>query len=244
MYKGKKTIAVITARGGSKGLPGKNVRLLAGKPLIAWPIEQALASKYVDEVMVTTDDQQIARVAERYGAQVPFMRPKKLASAKATSMAVVLHALGHYQARGEEFDFVVLLEPTSPLREVRDIDETIKMLVDNKVGGTAVLSVCQVEATHPAFDVKINKQGSLRPYQGVPQKAVRRQDLSKLYFFEGSIYASSVKELFKKQTFNHAKTLAYVVPRWKSLEVDELVDLVCAEAIIKNLKAIKRGQHE
>jgi len=122
MYKGKKILALIPARGGSKGLPGKNIKPLLGKPLIAWTIEQAKASKYVDRVVVSTDDDEIAEVAIRYGAEVPFLRPKELARDDSPTIDAILHALDFFSDKGERFDLLALLEPTSPLRDSEDID--------------------------------------------------------------------------------------------------------------------------
>jgi len=239
MYKGKKIIGVIPARGGSKGLPGKNIRPLFGKPLIAWTIDAAKKSKYLDRVIISTDDSKIAKVAKKFGAQVPFMRPKALASDTAKSIDVMLHALDHFKAEGIEYDYLIMLEPTSPLRETEDIDGSIKKLIDNKSGAASIVGVSKVEAAHPVFDVTITGKGFIKPYAGDFSKAVRRQDISDLYFFEGTVYVSKASELYKRKGFYHDKTLPYIVPRWKSLEVDDILDMVCAEAILKNKNIIK-----
>ena len=237
-------LGLIPARGGSKGLPGKNIRPLCGKPLIGWTIAQALASRYIDKVVVSTDDKNIMAVARFFKAEVPFLRPKKLATDKARSIDVIAHAINFYKAKRMDFDYLILLEPTSPLREVRDIDRVIEMLINNKVGAVSMMSVSRVEATHPAYDVKINGKGLLVPYGNVFTKAVRRQDLEALYFFEGTIYLSEIEALLKKRAFYHERTLAYVVPRWKAFEIDELMDLYCVEAVMKRLKEIKRSQKD
>lgn len=240
MYKGKRILGLIPARSGSKGLVWKNIRPLFGKPLIAWTIEAALKSKYLDKIIVSTDAPKIAKISKKFGAGVPFIRPKKLASDRAKSIDVILHALRFYQRDAQEFDYLILLEPTSPLREAVDIDKSIELLVNNTQGAVSIAGVSKVIAAHPAFDVMINDKGLLVPYERNFAKAGRRQDLSKLYFLEGSIYASQVNELFKRRTFFHKRTLGYIVPKWKSLEVDDFMDLVCIEAIMKNLRKIKR----
>ena len=125
MLNGKTFLAIIPARGESKRLPRKNIMELAGKPLIAWTIEAALNSQFIDEVVVTTDNQEIAIVAQQYGANIPFLRPNKLASDTATTFDVVRHAIGHYRENGKIFDFIILLQPTSPLRTKDHIDEAI-----------------------------------------------------------------------------------------------------------------------
>lgn len=242
MYKKKRILGVVPARGGSKGLPGKNIRSLNGKPLIAWTIQAGLKSKYLDKVIVSTDSPKIAAVAEKWGALVPFLRPKILSTDKAKSIDVLFHALQFLKERGDEYDYIIMLEPTSPLREVGDIDRSIEMLMRNKVGAVSIVGVSQVEAAHPAFDVTIDQHGLISPYLGDFKKAGRRQDLSALYFFEGTVYVSLVPELLKRKSFYHDKTLSYVVPRWKSLEIDDLIDLLCAETILKNLKKIKEAE--
>ena len=240
MYKGKKIAALIPARGGSKGLPGKNIRPLLGKPLICWTIEQALSSKYLDRVIVSTDDKAIAGISKRAGAEVPFMRPRRLASDKAKSIDAIIHAVEFLRGNGSEFDYLMLLEPASPLREVSDIDNAVKLLIDNKVKASSIVSVSKVEAAHPAFDVMINKKGFIIPYGSGGMKAKRRQDITELYFFEGTIYMSEIKELFRRKGFYHNRTIAYVVPKWKAPEIDDISDLIYAEAILKNIARIKR----
>lgn len=239
MYREKKIIAVIPARGGSKGLPYKNVLNLLGKPVISWTIDSARKSKYLDKLIVSTDDQAIAKISRKYGADVPFIRPKKLSNDRAASVDVILHALQYLQKYYENFDYIVLLEPTSPLREFNDIDKAIENLLNNKIGASSLVSVCRVESTHPFFDVLINKKGFIAPYMGKFIGNCRRQDIADLYFFEGTIYISEINELFKRRSFYHGRTIPYIVPRWKSLEIDEILDLICAEAILKNKKKIK-----
>jgi len=244
MYKNKRVLGLITARGGSKGLPGKNIMPLAGKPVIAWTIEAALKSKYLDDLVLSTDDKRIAVAGRKYGAEVPFLRPKYLATDRSTSMEVVLHALSWLQQNGREYDYLVLLEPTSPLRESGDIDKAISILAENKVGAVSIVGVSRVEAAHPVFDVKLNKKGLLVPYVGSFKAAGRRQDITELYFFEGTVYVSEVEALKKRKSFYHEKTLPYIVPRWKSIEIDNIGDLICAEAMLKNIKVLKGCQNE
>jgi CMP-N-acetylneuraminic acid synthetase len=124
-----KIIAIIPARGGSKGLPRKNIKLLLGKPLVAWTIEQAKNSKYVNKVVVSTEDKEIAEISRGYGAEVPFLRPKELARDDSPTIDAILHALNWFEESGEYFDIVVLLEPTSPLRDVEDKDKCVEILV-------------------------------------------------------------------------------------------------------------------
>ena len=229
-------ITIIPARGGSKGLPRKNIRLLAGKPLIAWTIEQAKNSKYIDNIVVSTEDEEIAENSKKYGAEVPFLRPKELARDDTPTIDVIMHAINWFEERGEYFDIVVLLEPTSPLRDIEDIDKCVEILIGNPKA-KAIISVAQLESSHPEFNVVINEEGFIRKTDGTTNfKVLRRQDLEDIYFFEGSIYISEVGVLKQKRTFYHESTLAYVVPKYKSLEVDELCDFICIEALMKAKK--------
>ena len=241
MYKRQKILGLVTARGGSKGLPQKNVLPLLGKPLIGWTIEAGLKSRYIDQLIVSTDSRQIAKVSKGLGAQVPFLRPGHLASDTAKSIDVVLHALDYLNVRGQVFDYVALLEPTSPLRETEDIDRAIRTLIDNPYGALSIVGVSRVTATHPAFDVRINRRGFLTPYLK-SFKNLRRQDLDQLYFLEGTVYVSSVAALKERKAFYHDRTLAYIVPKWKSLEVDDFVDFICIEPILSHREEVrKRG---
>jgi len=132
MYKNKRILALIPARGGSKGLPGKNTLSFHGKPLIAHSISQAFESKYLDKVMVSTDSEKIASVSQKYGAFVPFLRPKSLANSKSNMTDVVIHALNYLSRKGEDYDMVLLLQPTSPLRISEDIDKAIELFFEKK----------------------------------------------------------------------------------------------------------------
>ena len=184
MYNNKKILAIIPARGGSKGLPNKNIKPLCGKPLIGWSIEQAGGSAYIDEIFVSTDSAEIASVAESFGIEVPFLRPAELATDTSPSSEFVLHTIDYYRSQGQEFDYILLLEPTSPLRDVADINTAIEQLLNHKTA-KSIVGVSKVEATHPAFLVNLSKEGLLEPYLG-EMKALRRQELNDLYFFEGS----------------------------------------------------------
>lgn len=231
MIDGKKVLALIPARSGSKGLPGKNIMMIAGKPLIVWSIEQARASAFVDDVVVSTDSREIVDIAIAAGARLPFLRPALLATDRASSIDVVLHALDELAERGLEFDVVILLEPTSPLRETGDIDGALSRLVSVS-GAESVVGVAIVEAMHPGFLFRKQDNEFLVSYTGAPPNALRRQDLETLFFIEGSVYASFVGALRQRRTFYHEKTLGWRVDRYKSIEIDELPDLIAAEALL------------
>lgn len=234
MYKGKKILALIPARGGSKGLLRKNIRPLLEKPLIAWSIEQALASKYVDKVIVSTDDEEIAEISKNYGAEVPFLRPNELATDESPTIDTILHVINWLEERGKKFDYLALLEPTSPLRDTQDIDYCLNILIDN-TKAKSIVSICKLESANPEFNVMVDEKGFIKKAfdETTNFKVLRRQELVDIFFFEGTIYISKVETLKEKGTFYHDETLAYIVPRWKSFEVDEEFDLICIEAIMK-----------
>ena len=199
MINGKSVLAIIPARGGSKGLPGKNILPLAGKPLIAWSIEAAFGSKILDKCIVSTDNNEIAKVAKKYGCEVPFIRPERLATDESTTMDVLEHSIRFFNEQSIEFDYIVLLEPTSPLRDSNDIDTAIKLLNENRKQADSIVGVSKVESTHPVFDVRINNDGLIYPYVGGAFKMFRRQDIEELYFFEGSVYVSDIQILLKEK---------------------------------------------
>ena len=230
MLRNLKILAVVPARGGSKGLPGKNTMPVAGKPLIAWSIEQARASRLIDDVVVSTDREEIAQVARSHGAKVPFLRPAELATDTASSIDVVMHMLDRLAAGGERFDIVVLIEPTSPLRETSDIDGALERLVATP-GAESIVGVAGVEAVHPAFLFR-EHDGFLNSYTGMSASGVRRQDLETLLFIEGSVYAAYTESLRARGSFYHDRTIGWRVPRYKALEIDEMPDLIACEALL------------
>lgn len=237
MINSKRVLAIVPARSGSKGLKGKNIKELCQKPLIAWPIEAAKSSKYIDKIIVSTDSAIIADVASKYGAQVPFIRPVSLAQDESTSIDVVEHALAFLKNANDHYDYLVLLEATSPLTDGHDIDSALEQLLNNKSEAKAIVGVTEVVDSHPAFCVELNEKGCITPYQKKYQ-SLRRQELSLLYRFEGSLYISEIETLLEKKAFYHDKTLPYIVPKWKSFEIDDITDFICVEAIMKNLALI------
>ena len=230
MIDGKRVLSVVTARGGSKGLPGKNMRQFGGKPLITWSIEQGLACDLVDSVVVSTDSPAIADVAARCGARVPFLRPAHLAGDTASNIDVLLHAIDHLESLGERYEYVVLLEPTSPLRDVSDISGALTLLADG--AAESVVGVARAESAHPAFLMRI-EDGLLQPMSGSQPTGLRRQELTEEYFYiEGSVYASRVSSLRARKSFYHERTSPWIVDRYKAIEIDELSDFVAAQALL------------
>ena len=231
-----RVLGLITARGGSKGLPGKNIRPLCGKPLIEWSISAAKGASCIDRIVVSTDDAAIAEVAQRAGAEVPFKRPSELATDSASSVDVVIHAIDMLAKTELIFDIVVLLEPTSPLRESFDIDEAVERLI--RTGAGSVVSVCRAVSAHPAFMFSQDKKGRLRPYLNQQPTGLRRQDLDPIFFLDGTLYVSRVDVLRNKRSFYHEDTMAFEVPKWKSLEIDDVDDFIMVEALMAKRGAV------
>ncbi|HOE16852.1 MAG TPA: acylneuraminate cytidylyltransferase family protein [Syntrophorhabdaceae bacterium] len=236
MYKGRRILAVITARGGSKGLPGKNIKPLLGKPLIVWTIEKALESDYIDRVVVSTDSGDIAAIAKGHGAEVPFKRPKRLSGDRVGSYDVVAHAIEYLARKGDVFDYVALLEPTSPLRKKGDIDRAIMKLVDDEKRADSLVSFGQVTLEHPAVIKKLSSGGFMVPYVKNPEKATGRQGYSPVYFPYGVIYITKISSFYRYQGFYQPRTIPYFVERWQCYEVDDMYDLMAIETILSYRK--------
>ena len=219
----KRLLAVIPARGGSKRLPRKNILDLAGKPLIAWTIEAALGSKYIDRVVVSTDDGEIADISKQFGADVPFIRPIELASDEATSIDVVLHSLKELEMQKDHYDFIVLLQPTSPLRTTEHIDKAIEQLIERD--DDAVISVCKAEH-HPLW---CNELGDDKDMSGFLREEIvnkRSQELPDYYRLNGAIYLCDVERLKSKMTFFlNEKISAYIMKQDVSVDIDMRSDL-------------------
>ncbi len=231
----KKILCIIPARKGSKGLKSKNIKKLNNIPLVAWSILAAKKSKLIKEIIVSTDSIKISKIARKYGANIPFIRPKKFATDKASTFSVLKHAINFYSKNKINFDYILLLEPTSPLRNYKDIDFCINKVIKNNID--TMVSVTKVIDQHPSFLYSINKKNILKPYIKKPQKLyIRRQDITPLYYLEGSIYISKISTLLRKKTFYHEKTQAFMVEKWRSLEIDDIDDFKLAEFYMKNFK--------
>lgn len=220
-----KTLALITARGGSKGIPGKNIRPLAGKPLIAWTIEAALASSLRADVVVSTDDEEIAAVARHCGARVPFMRPAALAADNSPGLDAVLHALEQLPA----YTSVLLLQPTSPLRTASDIDACLSLARERRAVSVVAVTECQ---THPSWCYSLS--GDRRLVSIVPgEPPARRQDLAPAYVFNGALYFADAAWLARARRLVSAESLAYVMPAERSVDIDTMLDWRMAELLLQ-----------
>lgn len=236
MYRNYTVIAVICARGGSKGVPRKNIRLLGGKPLIAYTMEQAKKLSYVDRIVISTDDEEIKSIGKKNGIEVPFLRPKGLATDEVSVIPAIIHAVQTAEDYWKEkYDIVVNLSPTGPLRTVRDIESTLKMLIDTP-GTDAVFSVSKSH-DNPYFNMVETDD---RRYFNISKKSkksiARRQDVPEVYAMNGSIYGIWKRVLFAEKSFFTKKTRVYVMPRERSIDIDSNIDFELAEFFMRNQK--------
>ncbi len=215
-------LAIIPARGGSKGLPHKNIINAAGKPLIAWTIEAALHSKLITRAVVTSDDAEILKTAERYGIET-IQRPQELALDTTATEPVLLHAIDLIEAAGEKYNYLVLLQPTSPARNALDVDCAVQMLLDKHA--SSLISV--YEPDHSPFNaLRLNEKGSLVGIINNKPPSKRRQDLPKAYMPNGAIYIVNIFE-FKKHNFLLTDNcIPFVMPVDKSIDIDTAQDLL------------------
>jgi CMP-N-acetylneuraminic acid synthetase len=234
MIQGRAILAIIPARGGSKGLPKKNIRLMCGKPLISWTIEQANASRYLDTIFVSTDSEEIATIARQYGAVIPFMRPAELARDDSPTADAVVHAIHRFSQEGRQFDYIVLLEPTSPLRKPADIDNAIELIIDTP-DADCLVSVGEVHMEHPLIVKRIQGNGFLTPYMPDTRQIHQRQQADQAYFPYGVVYISKVPAFLKNRTFYSERTVPYLIDRWQNYEIDDEIDFLIIEQLA-NLK--------
>ena len=232
MIKGGKLLALITARGASKRLPKKNILKLANKPLIAWTIEASLKSHYIDEVIVSTDDVEIAEISRSYGADVPFIRPPELATENASSIDVLKHAVLTIKNLDRHFDYLILLQPTSPLRKATHINEAIQMYVDKKA--KVVISVCEV--SHPIeWAGLLPDDLSMDDFFLQELHGKRSQDLPQRYRLNGAIFIINIHEFLKHNSIMLKEgSYGFIMDREDSVDIDNHIDFKFAEFLIHN----------
>lgn len=226
-----RTLALIPARGGSRRLPGKNLAVLAGRPLVCWTIDAALAAQSVDDVVVSTDDPEIAEVATAAGAEVPFLRPKDIADDHSSTEEVIRHALQTLAEDGRVWDLLVLLQPTSPLRISADIDDAVTLFRERQA--SAVISVCPSDHP-PEWCNPLPSNGSLDGFLRPDVVGKRSQDLPTSYRLNGAVYVYPCPAILDGAIAPFAReSYAYVMPRERSIDIDEPIDLLIAEAILQ-----------
>jgi len=232
-----RAVGIIPARGGSKGVPGKNIRLLRGKPLLTYTIDAALRSR-LDRTIVSTENKKIAAMAGKYGAEVPFLRPKELATDEASSLSVLLHAL-HYLEKEEQYrpDIVAFLQPTSPFRTHEHISAGLKLLLAS--GVDSVVGVCDVEAdSHPYFVYKRDEEGNLKEFVKLKDKPLRRQELPKFFRISDGLIITRRRYFDKvdksSPCFNPKSMKGLVMDRISSIGIDNEFDFLLAEFVVKS----------
>jgi len=225
---GKTILAIVPARGGSKRLPRKNILSLAGKPLILWSIKSGNKSKYIDKLVVSSEDAEILEVSKKSGVQ-PIVRPKELATDEASSFSAVKHVVENID---ETFDFIILLQPTSPLRNEIHIDEALEFLVQK--GADAVISVCEMEHS-PLWSNTLPEDKSMGGFLKDDIKGIRSQDLPKYYRINGAIYICKTDRLMNEKTFFIDDNIfAYKMNRISSVDIDVKEDFLLAESFMNN----------
>lgn len=235
-----RVLGIIIARGGSKGLPRKNIRLLAGKPLIAYTIEAAQKARRLDRCVLSTEDEEIAEVARQWGAEVPFMRPPELARDDTLAFPVLRHAMRWLEEReGYIPDYVLCLQPTTPLRTAEDIDKSIEIAIEKDAD--AVVGYARAKQ-HPHWMKRITEDGRLVEFLPMERAYLRRQGVPELYHVSGSIYLAKRSLLLAKDSFYTDKTYAYVVPQERAIDIDTIWDLRLAELMLSELTAVASGQ--
>ena len=231
MFDEKKILAVIPARGGSKGVPRKNIRELGGKPLIAWTIDAAKKSEYIDRLILSSEDEEIISVARECGCEVPFVRPDELATDDSPGIAPLLHAVTTLE---EQYDYLILLQPTSPFRSVEDIDGAIRRCIENKA--ESCVSVTESEK-HPAWMFYLTEGNKLTSVLEAEVNATHRQQLEPVYALNGAVYVVNIPILLKEEKLVlQDSTLAYVMPPVRSMDIDSLFDFTICELIAKRIE--------
>ncbi|MDK2901694.1 MAG: CMP-N,N-diacetyllegionaminic acid synthase [Thermosediminibacterales bacterium] len=231
MYKNKKFLAIIPARSGSEGIKDKNIKELNGKPMIAYTIEAAIKSYIFDDIVVSTDSEKYAQISRKYGARVPFLRPDNLATDDASSKDVIEHVLKRLLKEGKKFDYFALLQPTSPLRNKNDIIEAVDLLFLKNAN--AVISVCETDHS-PLWTNTLCENLQIDNFIKKEVRNSRRQDLPKYYRLNGAIYIAQTDYFLKYKDWFKEKSYAYIMPKERSIDVDNILDFRLAEIILQN----------
>lgn len=231
-----RVLGLIPARGGSKRLPGKNLKPLCGKPLIAWTIDAALAARSLTQVVVSTDDPAIAGAARDHGAEVPFLRPAELASDTADGLSVTRHAVQVLADAGTNFDYVMVLQPTSPLRSAADIDAAIALAVERDADN--IVSVCPTDHP-PEWSNALPADNNLKDFYRPGVRGIRSQDLPVSYRLNGALYLHRTAPLLAGQAPDtRVASYAYIMPRERSVDIDTAMDFAIASLFAE---AAQRG---
>jgi len=228
----KYILGIIPARAGSKSIPGKNIFPLNGRPLISYTIEAGISSELITDLIVSTDSAEIKNVSEKLGATVPFIRPEALASDSALAIPTIQHAVDTYEEIvGYKYDYIVMLQPTAPLRKFFDIDNALNKLIDADADG--IISIVDVDNYHPE-KMKVIKGDYLFDLNKSSKENTPRQELPKIYIVNGAIYATKRDVFMERNTFKGEKCLHYIMPVERSVNIDNYSDLIVAEYLLKH----------
>jgi CMP-N-acetylneuraminic acid synthetase len=227
-----KVLGIVPARGGSKGIPRKNITPLLGKPLLAYTAESALAARRLSRIILSTDDEEIARVGLEFHLEVPFLRSPELAGDETSTIPVLQDVVRRLEAEGESYDAVLVLQPTNPLRLPEDIDGSIALL--EQTGAESVISFVEVGDNHPARMKFITPEGKvLDPPFAEQVEGQRRQDLPKLYLRDGSIYLTRRQVLMEQNSVKGRDCRAWIIPQERACNIDTPFDLFIAEQLLR-----------
>lgn len=228
--KRKKILGIIPARGGSKGVPCKNIRVVAGKPLIAWTIKEAKKSEHIEQLIVSSEDDEIIAVAKEFGCEAPFVRPMELAQDETPGIEPIKHAINFYLNNGVYFDYIICLQCTSPLRTVSDIDGAIELCL--KSNADSVVSVCEAEHS-PYWMKKVDERGCIANFIDDGMKYARRQDLPKVYRINGAFYMATPELIMKTNNWYSKETRAFIMDNMHSIDIDSELDFIVVETVLK-----------
>lgn len=231
MYKGKSFLAIIPARSGSKGLLDKNIKELNNKPLMAYTIEAAVKSDIFDEIILSTDSNKYAEIGRKYGATVPFLREENLARDNASTKDVIIHVINKLEKIGKRYDYFVLLQPTTPLRNENHIKESVDTLIENNAN--SVVSICELEHSS-GINVKLNENSRL-DFVFRDLKNIRRQDFQKEYRINGGIYICKTEIYLQYESFYMKGSFPYIMDKKSSVDIDDIDDFMYAEYLINKV---------
>lgn len=236
MYKTKKILAIIPARKGSKRIPFKNIKLLNKKPLVYYTIKTALKCHFIDKVIVSTDNKKIAKIAKKYGAKVPFLRPKKISKDKSSDNLVINHCLSFLKKKNEEYDYILYLKPTAPLRKKEDIINAIKTIYNKKL--PLVRSVTKMTGIYHPYWMYKSKNDLLKPFiKGISIKKYYRSQLlpNNIFALNGMVEIFSKSQVLKSNFIYQADKIGYIeIPKIRAIDIDKKADFAFAEFLIKN----------
>ncbi|WP_234122900.1 acylneuraminate cytidylyltransferase family protein [Clostridium hydrogenum] len=235
MYKNKSFLAIIPARSGSKGIIDKNIKEIENKPLMAYTIEASLKAKIFDDIIVSTDSKKYAEIAESYGASVPFFRPKELSTSEASNHDVILHVLSEMKKLKKSYDYFVLLQPTSPLRNEKNIIESVDELLNNDAN--SVVSICEVDHSS-SINIVLNSTRRL-DFLFDDSKKFNRQDMKKEYRINGAIYMCKTEYFLKYKSFYKEKSYPYIMDKISSIDIDDIYQFNFAKFIIREGYVLK-----